>query len=211
MTATVPALEDQNVGKLIKAIGIDTQPIYVPVKHDRSAMIHDCFANVAAKVKSEGGSRVIGWQIFKTKHLIEAEFHAIWSSDQHELIDITPNIASFSEILFIEDKERSYRGAQVDNIRINICGVSLVDDLISVCESIFKIENKGVRVHQYELTLSGEEQKIWTILQDCKKGLSLMLAQGSTKHQKCFCGKDKYRKCHGKFVEQLPYFLNESP
>lgn len=202
MIPKVPTLEDQDVSKLIKTIGIDAQPIYVPVKPDSSALINECFPNVVEKIKNQGGYEVIGWQIWKTRNLIEAEFHAVWSSDKNELLDITPKLVPFSEILFIRDTRNSYNGSQVDNIRINISGNSLVDDLISVCEMLFKIENKGSRAHEYELALSGEELKIWEILQKMKQGLSLMLSQGLTKHQACFCGRDKYRKCHGKF---LPY------
>ncbi|MCK9396887.1 MAG: hypothetical protein M0Q44_15000 [Methylobacter sp.] len=202
MIPKVPAPEDQDVSKLIEAIGIDAQPIYVAVKPDSRALINECFPNVAEKIKSEGGSQIVGWQIWKTQNLIEAEFHAVWRSDNNELLDITPKPVPFSEILFLEDKGRVYSRSQVDNIRINISGNSLVDDLISVCEMLFKIENKGSRAYEYQLALSGEELKIWEILQEMKKGLSLMLSQGLTKHQGCFCGRDKYRKCHGKF---LPY------
>jgi hypothetical protein len=202
MIPKVPAIEDKDVSKLIEAIGIDTQPIYVAVKPDSRALINECFPNVAEKIKTEGGYQVIGWQVWKTQNLIEAEYHAVWRSDTNELLDITPKPAPFSEILFLEDKGRIYEGSQVDNIRINISGNTLVDDLISVCEMLFKIENKGSRAHEYQLALGGEELKIWEILQDIKAGLSLMLSQGLTKHQECFCGQDKYRKCHGKF---LPY------
>lgn len=77
MIPKVPTLEDQDVSKLIEAVGIDAQPIYVAVKPDSRALINECFPNVAEKIKNEGGHQVIGWQVWKTQNLIEAEFHAV--------------------------------------------------------------------------------------------------------------------------------------
>ncbi len=209
MKPIVPSLEDNDLIKIIEAIEIDSPPIYVTVKPDKNSIIDECYKNVAEKVRNEGGFQVIGWQIWKTKNLIEAEFHSIWKSSDGEFIDITPKQALFHEILFIEDKKRFYDGCQVDNIRINISGNLLVDDLISVCEILFKIENKGSRVNEYQISLVGEELLIWKILQQMKSGLSLMLSQGLTKNQMCFCGSNKYRKCHGRFLTCVQERLNQ--
>lgn len=203
MIPVIPDKEDQLIKQLIEAIGVDSQPIYVELKPDSTSIINECFPNVSNKIQKEGGSQVIGWQIWKTKNLIEAELHAVWKSQNDELIDITPKPVYFSQILFIQDSMRSYDGSQVDNIRINISGNALVDDLILVCKSIFKIENKGSRAFEYELRLGGDELKIWEFLQQMKSGLNLMLDQGLTKHQMCFCGQAKYKKCHGRFLSQI--------
>jgi hypothetical protein len=199
----VPNIEDPALKKLIGIIGINTQPIYIDVKPEKNAIVNECFPNVASKIEEDGGSQINGWQIWKTENLIEAEFHAVWESDKKSLVDITPKPAPFSRILFIKDDERSYNGSQVDNIRLNISGNALVDDLITVNETIFKIENKGARAFEYELRLGSEEKQIWEILQGMKSGVSLMLARGDTKNQKCFCGRDKYKKCHGKFLPSI--------
>jgi len=203
----VPKIEDQHLKKLIEIIGIDTQPIYICVKPERNAIVNECFPNVDEKIKKEGGTRITGWQIWKTQNLIEAEFHAIWKSDSNNLLDVTPKQIRVEKILFIEDNEHVYDGSQIDNIRVNISGNTLTDDLISVCEAIFKIENKGFRKFEYKLQLSDREAMVWETLQAMKIGLSLMLHQGLTKHQKCFCGKDKYKKCHGRFIQDIGNIL----
>jgi len=199
----VPNIEDLELKKLMGIIGVNSQPIYVVVKPEGNAIVNECFPNVESKIKVDGGSQVNGWQIWKTDNLIEAEFHAVWESDAKKLLDITPKPAPFAQILFIRDDEHSYNGSQVDNIRLNISGNSLVDDLITVNESLFIIENKGSRAFEYELKLGGEERKIWEMLQEMKGGLSLMLAKGETKHQVCFCGGSKYKKCHGKLLPSI--------
>jgi hypothetical protein len=199
----VPDKDDQLVKQLIDKIGVEAQPIFVELKPETNATPNECFPNVAKKIKEEGGSQVIGWQIWQTKNLIEAEFHAVWKSRNDELIDITPKPFHCSQILFIQDIKRHYNGTQVDNIRINVSGDALVDDLILVCESIFKIENKGSRAFKYELDLHGDELRIWEFLRQMKDGLNLMLNQGLTKYQTCFCGRSKYRKCHGKMLTQI--------
>jgi hypothetical protein len=199
----VPKIGDRHLTTLIEKIGINAQPVYIDIMPERGAIENECFPNVNEKIKKEGGSIITGWQIWKTQNLIEAEFHAVWKSDSNNLLDVTPKQISFSQILFIEDNERVYDGSQIDNVRINISGNTLADDLISVCEAIFKIENKGFRKFEYELKLSDEEAMIWKILQDMKQGLSLMLYQGLTKHQTCFCRKDKYKKCHGRLLPEI--------
>jgi len=208
---SVPKIEDQHLKKLIEIIGINTQPIYVDIKPDRNAIINECFPNVSEKIKKEGGTRITGWQFWKTNNLIEAEFHAIWKSDSDNLLDVTPKQIPFKKILFIEDSERVYDGSQIDNVRVNISGNTLTDDLIYVCESLFKIENKGFRKFEYDLSklkLSNKEAIIWKLLQEIKNGLNLMLCKGLTKHQICFCGKDKYKKCHGKLLPEIKAALS---
>jgi len=203
MIPYVPALEDEHICKITELLQNDGNPLYVAVRPNNNALINECFPNVDEKIKKDGGRRVIGWQIWKTKHLIEAEFHAVWASDSDELLDITPKLIPCSKILFLEDKVRNYHGCQVDNVRVNISSNTLVNDLILVCETLFKIGNKGDRAYQHKLTLTGEELQMWGILNDMKQGLTYMLSQGSTPHQLCFCGGDKYRKCHGKFLEYV--------
>jgi len=204
--AIVPNIDDLELKKLMVIIGINSQPIYVPVKPESNAIVNECFPNVESKIKVDGGSQVNGWQIWKTNNLIEAEFHAVWESKAKSLLDITPKHIPFSQILFIRDDEHGYDGSQVDNIRLNISGNALVGDLITVNEYLFKIENKGSRAFEYEfslLRLSDEEKQILKILQEMKEGLSLMLAKGETKHQACFCGGGKYKKCHGKLLPSI--------
>ena len=139
----VPTLTDDNLYDLSSRIDSSEEPRYVPCKPQRGAPINECFPLVEEKVDTEGGKIILGWQIWKGKLLIEAEFHAIWESPNGEWIDITPKSLSFSEVLFVPDPAAVYEGKQVANIRINITNNSLVDDFISFHEATFRIENKG--------------------------------------------------------------------
>jgi hypothetical protein len=207
MTPEAPQLEDIHLEKLISKIKTDSTPIYVDIKAESEAAIIECFPNVERKIKSDGGNMVFGWAIWKTKLFIEAEYHGIWNSPEGELIDITPRTIPSQKILFLRDTENSYNGCQVDNIRVNISGNTLADDLIILYESKFNIENKGNRAFEYELHLEGEEAKFHTLLHLMIIQVFIMLEQGLTKNQTCFCGKAKYKKCHGKLVQAIKNVL----
>ena len=202
----IPDKDDLFLNKLIDQIGLDAEPVIVKIMPYPGALVSECFPNVDQRIAQDGGTRVTGWQVWKTKNLIEAEFHAVWKTDENELIDVTPKIVPLQEILFIEDYNRPYEGIPVDNYRINISGNSLADDLIFVSETIFEIENRGSRAYSRELQLSGEESKIWEELNIMKMSIPIMLSKGLTKNQKCFCGKEKYKKCHGKFLKLIHDF-----
>ena len=199
----IPKKDDPFLKKLIETIGITAAPVLVKIKPCPGAIVSECFPNVDKKIEKNGGTRIVGWQIWRTKNLIEAEFHAVWKSDKNVLIDITPKIVPMSEIMFIEDYIKKYEGKPVDNYRLNISSNSLVDDLIKVSETIFEIENRGSRANDHELRLGGEELQIWEILNEMKMHIPIMLSKGLTKNQKCYCGQDKYKKCHGKFLQLL--------
>ena len=177
---------------------------YIPCRPSPNAPQNECFPLVEAKVKSDGGSQVLGWQIWQTKLLVEAEFHVVWKSPINGLVDITPKSMPCSKILFVADPKAVYEGKQVSNIRINTTGNSLVDDLIAVYEAVFRIENKGERALQYELSLSGSETRAYKILDEAKPMLELMALHGDTRKSPCPCKSGKrYKVCHGKKIRKL--------
>jgi hypothetical protein len=200
----VPEEISETVRLLISKLGISGVPQYLRCKPELGALINECFPIVDAKVKAEGGQRVLGWQIWQTSLLVEAEFHAVWVSPTGELLDITPKPLPFSEILFISDPKAVYEGKQVNNVRINITGNSLVDDFIAVHDAVFRIENRGARALQYQLSLSGEEAKAHRTLNAAKPLLEMMALQGGTRKSPCPCGSGKkYKVCHGKKISRL--------
>lgn len=208
MTPVIPELKDTHLEMLLQKMAIESTPFFIEVSPDPNALINECFPNVSKKIQREGGSQVFGWQIWKTAYLIEAEFHAVWKSQSKGIIDITPKLFPCSQILFLEDPKQSYDGSQVANIRLNISGNSLADDLIKVCECIFYISNKGDRAYKHELKLSGEEAKMYEVLNQTKFGIFQMLNNGDTRNQKCFCGRnEKYKKCHERFVRDFGKYL----
>lgn len=197
-----PEKIDHDINRLISQLKSTEQPVYVPHRPAQHAQINECFPAVAEMVSTNKGSMCLGWQIWKTSLLVEAEFHAVWRSPEGELIDITPKPIALQKILFLPMPLATYDGAQVDNVRLNATGNNIVDDFILVHEVIFKIENKGARAYQYELQLTGIEAQIYAFLQDLKIRLNIMASQGLTKRSPCFCGsKMKYKNCHGRALE----------
>ena len=197
-----PEKIDHDISRLISQLESTEQPIFIPCRPAQHAQVNECFPAVEKMVSINQGSMCLGWQIWKTRLLVEAEFHAVWRSPEGELIDITPKPIALQKILFLPMPHAIYDGAQVDNIRSNTTGNNIVDDFILVHEAIFKIENKGERAYQYELHLTGMEAKIHAFLQDLKLRLEIMAFQGLTKRSPCFCGsQSKYKNCHGKALE----------
>ncbi|HDY7790917.1 TPA: hypothetical protein RQK15_004195 [Vibrio vulnificus] len=204
MIPKVPnSLDDKWLNQLVTLIGTPSEPRFVGLKKESYSLRNECFPNVDEKVRRDGGSKVLGWQVWQTEYLIEAELHAVWMSPDGALLDITPKPFPISNILFIPDASITYDGSQVDNIRLNTFGNSIVDDLIKVCEAKFLISNKGSRAQEYTLELTDDEAMYWDILQQMQQGIPVMLSQGSTRHQACFCGNDKYKKCHGKYLSYI--------
>lgn len=189
---------------LISKLGSKSEPVYLPYMPEAGAPLNECFPTVDKKVESSSGKKVLGWQIWKTPLLVEAEFHAVWESPQGDLIDITPKSLPLAKILFLPDETAVYEGKQVNNIRVNTTGNQLVDDFIAVCDAIFRIENKGDRAFQYELSLSGEEAQAYHMLTKARELLEIMALQGMNRKSPCFCGSGKKHKaCHGKQINEL--------
>ena len=209
MTPITPNEDDIHLKLIIDRLNLNDKPLSVKVFPEEYSKIDDCFPNVQEKIKLDNGKRLTGWQVWKTEKIIEAIFHAIWESPEGDYIDITPKPFPMSKILFFPDKNKEYQGHQVDNIRINISGNALVDDLITISENIFKIENAGNRAFEYNLRLTGEEATLHDFLTKTKSGILSMLNQGLTKNQVCFCGKDKYKRCHGRILSQLQTLIKE--
>lgn len=119
MHVTTPKNINHNVQRLIKEIPSSGTPVFLKVKEAPNAKIGNCFYNVEKRVQSFGGKVQYGWLVWEDpKHLIEAEFHAIWISPTGKAIDITPQIDGEKTVLFIPDLEIKYENKPIDNIRI---------------------------------------------------------------------------------------------
>ena len=199
-----PSITNEYVKKLLKILDVNEKPIYLKVTPEPYAKIVECFPAVDEKIKNDGGQKVLGWQIWKTEHILEAEFHAVWESKNGELKDITPKQIDISNILFLPDKTLKYDGRQKDNIRLNISNNPLVDDYIKICEIEFKFLNKGNRAFEYgEIKLSGKENQFYKLLQETKSIIFIMLQTNYTRNSYCLCGSQKkYKHCHGHKLEK---------
>jgi len=196
-----PEIDDKEVQKLLKKLNASHEPDYLKVTPEPNAEAKDCFIVVQEKVKKDGGRMIMGWQIWKGKHLIEAECHAVWEDKNEELHDLTPKEFNVDKIIFVEDEKLVYEDKQIDNLRLNTTNNELVDDLIEVCQAIYRFDNKGVRATLYDLSsvLSAEQFKHKEYLMMLKEFINVILARNGNRKSLCPCQSgDKFRECHGK-------------
>ena len=102
----------------------------------------------------------MGWQIWKTKNLIEAEAHAVWKYLNEELHILTPKESGVSKILFVEDENLIYLDTQIDNIRWKLTNNPLEVDLIEVSNAIYRFNNLGERAELYDLSSVLNEKQL---------------------------------------------------
>ena len=144
---------------------------------------------------------IIGWQIWKGKYLIEAECHAVWEDNDEELHDLTPKEFAVTKILFVEDDKLIYEDKQIDNVRLNIKNNPLVDDLILVCEALFRFDNRGNRATLYDLSnvLTDEQIQHKEYLVEMKELINSILRSNGNRKSLCPCQNGvKFVDCHGK-------------
>lgn len=104
------------------------------------ATYNNCFPNVDAIVKANGGTHILGWAIWKWRNiLIEAEAHAIWLSPEGKKIDITPHVGLEKKNLFLQDDSLHYDGNIIPSIRQALTESKLVSDYIKMAEERQKI------------------------------------------------------------------------
>jgi len=194
-----PSITDIHLEQLLTKMKLQkSSGIYIDVEPELDAEVLECIPNVRKKIKIDGGKEVLGWEIWKTDILIEAEFHSVWQSPSGILKDITPKQIKVEKILFFPDKRLVYDGSQKDNIRCNISENRLIDDFISLSESLFKILNKGERKYEYRIELNNNDIELYKAIELIKIGIYKMLKQGLNRNSSCFCNSGrKYKHCHG--------------
>lgn len=200
----VPNSINKNVKLLLSKISSLNAPIYVPCEPNKNEPLNECIKVVENRIKVDGGEMILGWQIWEGLLLIESEFHAVWQAPNGNLIDISPKPFLLEKIMFVIDSNIEYRGQQINNIRINITTNSLIDDLITILDSIFEIENKGERATQYTFSISGKESDIYTNLKTYKDKIMIWAKGGLRKNDVCGCGSGvKYELCHRKKLRKI--------
>jgi hypothetical protein len=196
-----PKIEDKEVQRLLNKLNATHEPDYLEVTPEPRADVNDCFIIVQDKVKKDGGRMIMGWQIWKGKHLIEAECHSVWEDNDGNLHDLTPKEFAVDKIIFVEDENLVYEEKQIDNVRLNITNNELVDDLILVAQAIYRFDNKEERASLYDLSgvLNDEQFRHKEYLMALKKFINVILAQKGSRKSLCPCQSgSKFRDCHGK-------------
>lgn len=203
-----PQLGNDDLSVIIARLDVFNSPIYIDAIPDPSAQVNECFTNVKAKVATDGGKEVLGWQVWISEHIIMAEFHAVWESTDERLFDITPKSPSRYQILFIQDDNMSYNGMQVDNLRINLTKNELVDQYILLQEAIHKVQNRGrlARLHGDEFiqALSEMDKSVIVAFSKMSNWMESKISIGGGVESFCFCNNKKaYKQCHGVFFYKM--------
>lgn len=196
-----PKEENKNTDRLLKLIGSEYIPEQVPIIPEEYSEFQNCFGNVDKKIKKDGGYVHYGWAIFQSKILCEGERHAVWESEDGELIDITPREDKMDEIMFVSDPDFEYTGQVIDNYRINITNNKLVNDFIKVCEHLSKLYNLGERRDDYTLNVDTRLGKMIYEYEKLKSAIQIHIESGNNERSKCVCGGPKnYKNCHQKII-----------
>jgi hypothetical protein len=124
--------------------------------------------------------------------VIEGEFHAVWSSPQGRLLDVTPKPDGETRILFLPDNKRVYRNEPVDNIRLALSDDPFIKALITKGEEMAKLRKK----YNVGGTAAIPAEEFDRILANDANLNTPISAVG--RNDPCPCGSGrKYKKCHG--------------
>jgi hypothetical protein len=201
-----PNLNDPPLSELLSKMNASSKPFYVPVKTAPGTIIDECVDNVNKMIHINAGQIVLGWQFWKTKHLLEAEFHAIWENPERQLVDVSPKEFPDLQILFLKDHNLQLNGMQIDNYRLNFTKNALADDLITLSKARFEFLNRGKRAYQKELKLTIEEEQNFKYIMGLISMVNVVLEADGSHDSLCLCGSNrKIKECH---LKDLPVILS---
>lgn len=208
MKITIPNTENRHFKKLETILNADFEPIEITCEIEENEVALDCFNIVKKKVENFGGKMILGWQIWETNMLMEAEAHAVWEDENEDLHDISPKDFNLpiNKIVFIEDSRMKYEEKQIQNIRLNITTNNVVDDFIKASKLFFHLQNKGERAKFHDLSKILNEDEINEIgnAYNWKVQLQQFIETGNNEKSLCFCGSLKnYKNCHKKELEKI--------
>lgn len=207
-TPTPPNLDDKNLEKLLTKLDAEFEPIILQVETHQDAIENECIAIVDRMMSENGGKRILGWQIWQGPYIMEAEFHAVWETLEGVLKDVSFKKVKVKDIVFVEDERLTYEGKQINNVRLNLLEISLVDDFIEACNQQFRLLNKGKRGLLYgkELAdhLTTDQLNNIGHVNHVKSLILKLLNSGGDKNSPCPCNeRRKYKNCHGELVTKL--------
>jgi hypothetical protein len=197
---TSPQNVNKFIDKILDKINAKFDQEIVPVVIDPNASLLNCFINVAEKVRRDGGHIHYGWAVWQSDLICEAERHAVWEDLEGNLIDITPkeNFQSDS-IMFISDNNFVYTGQLTDNVRLNITNNSIVDDFITLCETVEPLYSYGTRIDSLNIEMHPATIDIIRMYESLQPKYLEYIRSGGIPDNTCFCGSPKhYKNCHGK-------------
>ncbi|MBX2981635.1 MAG: SEC-C domain-containing protein [Flavobacteriales bacterium] len=194
-----PKPDDSYVQQLLDLLDAEFEPILIPLRVDRRAVMDDCILNVQRMQKEKGGAVQLGWHLAKTDLLYEAIFHAVWIDKSGQARDITPKPSVFknSHIMFVPDDRIVYEDKVIPSRQVNYKNNGVIDDFIAFkyakecIESTGKYEGNFLRMTAEKMFLVKKTEGHLAILSD-------YLGKGNNENSPCLCRSGQlYRDCHG--------------
>jgi hypothetical protein len=192
MNSTTPRRITDPVREFCREIVPEGEPVYLNVQSTTEDIALDCFANVDRHIVEAGGAIQYGWRIWEWPNtMIEAEFHAVWRTQDGSLIDTTPTPDGEQRVLFLPDMDKVYSGQQINNIRKALVNNSLLDEYLHNCNARFRIYNEGERANRYEILLTVQEANALQTIEERNSTIEAMLSP-------CPCGSGvRFHRCCG--------------
>ena len=191
VNTTTPLIISKQIRDLCEKINPECKPFHIEVNPDKNSIPHECFENVKLRVRKQGGSIQHGWYIWEWPTIyVEAEFHAVWVSPSGEFVDITPNDYGVNRILFLPDRDKTFTGQRVDNVRIALRNDPNIIEFIKNAEQVFlAVQENDINTLK---TLNSRKKELLSYLNNLNIKFS--------RNDPCFCGSGlKYKKCCGGF------------
>lgn len=201
-----PALDNEHLESLLVKMDAEFEPVELKVETHPNAKENECISIVDQMIQENGGKRILGWQLWESAYILEAEFHVVWETVDGTLKDISRKKEGITYIVFVEDERLVYKNKQMDNIRLNIFKIPLVEDFIECCKQVFRLMNKGERSLLYGQDLANRltRNQLDNIerVTSVKTFLWQFLESGGKEDYLCPCKSGrKYMNCHHKIVQ----------
>lgn len=146
-------IADPVIQELCERVVPGGTPEYLDVEARPGSVENECYVNVDRVIASAGGHVLYGWQIWETMPGVfaEAEFHAVWVDTSGIKHDVSPKSYDITRILFVPDPVRTYKGQQIDNVRVPLQDDQLIRDFIENAEQRVQANNEGDLADQHGL------------------------------------------------------------
>lgn len=143
--STTPRGLTKTVRAFCGEVEFGKEPVYVAVDPQADAKENDCFVNVERKVKDAGGTCQYGWVIWEWEGvMLEAEFHAIWVSQDGKRLDVTPKADHETRILFLPS-DMHWQRTPICNIRKALWDNPHVHEFIRLHNEFHEVRLKHVK------------------------------------------------------------------
>ncbi len=196
MDAQTPLKLSKEITGIAKKVSRNSNLVFIDVAPAPNAVVEECFENVNRHAEKYTGSAVYGWNIFVWPRVwVEMEAHAVWRDSNGVLHDITPRRDNEKVVLFLEDKNATYKGLRQDNLRFSLSTMPIVHKMIAVAEQMFNVRFAKQQPYSNEVLVDIKKLQCVT---DHMHTLKNTLNWSPKRNDPCPCGsRKKYKKCCG--------------